>query len=179
MINAFAIVLKSDFDKTKDFIEDCSKKIKTYFLLKSVLEGYKEFYIGQKLKIDFDDGGFGSYELEGVVLDILVEKEENFGFLFVPEDNEKFLPTMNFMLKKYGIDNLSVPKDGCFFARHIKNDRFSMETEEKSLANNVNVTIPKLFKIPFETLKKLLIFRKVKTEPLQKCIERILETEKE
>ena len=178
-MNEFAVVLKSDFDKAKEIVARYCKIIEYNFLCNNIKEGYKEFYIGQKIKCNFNDNNFNSHELNGIILDILVEKEDNFGLLLVPEDNENFFSSINPMLKELGIDNLNVPKRGCFFVKHLGRDNFVLDTEEKNFnmfGIHACLVVPKLFMIPDDTLKKLLVYKNlVNYYMLPKCIKRIVE----
>lgn len=180
----YSLILKSDFDKIKEFIDSCVKILLDNIILQEkiflVREGYKNFFIGQKIKATFDDNGFGEYELEGIIIDILIEKEENFGLLIVPEDNENFFPTFNDILKDCGIENLNVPKDGCFLIQHLGRGRFSFNTITKQVTNKVfgitaDLTVPELYKIPKETLEKIFIFKKLLKGDLHRSIKRIIE----
>lgn len=155
------LILLKDFEKNIEPIKKISKQIEINFIIKELKEGYRNYKVGEEIKFIFNDGIFGSYEMEGIILDILVEKEENFGFLLIPKKYDEFFPSMNYLLKDFGVENLNVPKDGCFFARHIKENRFSLETEIKRLNNIVEITVPKLFSIPKQTIEKILVLCKV------------------
>lgn len=169
-----SLVLKKDFDRIKDIVTNYGKMVEINFIWDDVKKGYKQYKIGEEIKFIFNDGVFGSYEMEGIVLDILIEKEDNFGLLLIPKDYDNFFPSMNALLKEFGIENLSIPKEGCFFAKHLRSERFSLETETKMITTGVQVTLPKLFRIPEQTIKKILVYYKV-SESKQFCLKRIIE----
>lgn len=178
-----ALVHISFYNITNKIKKTFREALRTSREMALIRDGYKyndneTIYIGQNIKVEFDDT-FGNYKVDMFVIDIIIEDKENFGLLLVPENHENMFPgNMNEILSNMGFQNLRVPKDGCFFAKHISRGKFSFELERKNLGEGeieMNVTVPKMFNLPEDSIRKIVLYKKMRSKELPFSISRLLE----
>lgn len=166
------------FNEVNSIIEKAVKSILLSFHIDFVKNGFKDFYIGQKIQIAFNDS-FEEIDLKFIIIDILIEGGENFGLLLIPESYEDLFPgNINPFLEEFGIKNLSVPKGSCFLAKHLGNDKFFLEAEDREIGNSkqvvANVKIPILYSIPKQTYDRLFILKNLLNNKLPFSIKMLL-----
>ncbi len=137
----------------------------------------EEIFIGQKIKCDFDDT-FYNYTLDMYVVDILVNDKDDFGIIVVPVNYKKmFGQKISPILKEVGVENQDLPRDGCFFAKHIGHGRFEFDLEERHFnifGCDTNFVVPKLFSLPKQTFERIKIYSNLRKLKLPTALKRIM-----
>lgn len=143
------ILYGSDKNET---VEDAVSILKSF---------YREFRIGDKIEVLFDDT-FTMSVIRCTIIDILVENKYQFACLVLP-DNMRVSDYVNPMLE---VDNTGIPKSLALFVEY-EQGKFRVLTESKQMrirgtSYYGNVTLPKLFKIPRQTISKIeILFKKI------------------
>lgn len=153
------------YDPALKTFYDAIDKIRFYFnRMQIIVEGYRGYKIGNVIKVEFDDS-FNTINFDMYIADILVNDKEDFGFILVPvkKDLEEGTLGLNPKIKEYGLaDNAITPDGGCYFARYIGRERFSLEVDRAESKKKIGAFVidvgyyyPKLFKIPQQTKTRL------------------------
>lgn len=162
-----SLVLNNYFDNT--IIDNAVNLIKKFFIIKKVLDGYKGYYVGQKISVNFTDEKFlniGKQKIDFYVIDILIKNENEFGILVVPTQRTLLSREFNPILQELGY-TLEVPIDACFFAEFSDKENFAIKLTKSltiKVADNfvVETVIPKMFKVPKETLEVIYIYEQLR-----------------